>query len=114
MTPAARPSPDAAAVWTTLFCRMLPPRNRSAAIEITAAGIDAETVSPANRPRYMLAPPRMIARTQPRITDAGVISGNVLSAGMYGVCGAAFASGFEGVSDKVRHCNPIRPRGYAT
>jgi len=52
MTPEARPSPEAAAVWTALFWRMLPRRiRRKMAIEITAAGTDAETVMPANMPR---------------------------------------------------------------
>src|SRR5687767_6834251 len=31
-------------------------KSRSTAIEITAAGIDADTVSPANMPRYAFAP----------------------------------------------------------
>ena len=52
ITPAASPSPDAAAVWTALFCRMLPVRSaRRIAIDITAAGTEAETVRPANMPR---------------------------------------------------------------
>jgi hypothetical protein len=52
MTPAASASPDDAAVWTILFSRMLDCRNRRRiAIEATAAGIEADTVIPAKRPR---------------------------------------------------------------
>ena len=52
IAPDANPSPDAAAVCTALFCRMLPVRSaRRMPIEMTAAGTDAETVMPANMPR---------------------------------------------------------------
>ena len=52
ITPAARLSPAEAAVCTMLFSRMLDSRNsRRIAIEITAAGMDADTVMPANIPR---------------------------------------------------------------
>ena len=52
MTPAAKDSPADAAVWTILFSKMLDRRNmESTPIEITAAGIEAETVIPANKPR---------------------------------------------------------------
>jgi hypothetical protein len=52
ITPAARLSPADAAVWTMLFSRMLDRRNsRSTAIEMTAAGMEAETVMPALSPR---------------------------------------------------------------
>ena len=52
MTPAANDSPAEAAVWTMLFSRILLRRNSlSIPIETTAAGIEAETVIPANRPR---------------------------------------------------------------
>ena len=52
ITPAARASPEDAAVCTMLFSRMFDSRKRrSTAIEITAAGMDADTVIPANRPR---------------------------------------------------------------
>ena len=40
-----------AAVCTTLFSRMPPRTPRSRAIDITAAGMEAETVRPAKRPR---------------------------------------------------------------
>ena len=52
MTPAASDSPADAAVWTMLFSRMLLLRNsRRTPIDTTAAGIEAETVMPANSPR---------------------------------------------------------------
>ena len=69
MMPAASASPVEATVWTMLFSRMVPGcaffipsvrwiagRNlRSSAIEMTALGIDAETVRPIFRPTYALA-----------------------------------------------------------
>ena len=44
-------------------------------MDITAAGIDAETVMPANSPRYALAPARTIDRIIPSIMALIVISG---------------------------------------
>ena len=52
MTPAASDSPAEAAVCTMLFSRMFDRLNsRRTAIEMTAAGIDAETVMPTFSPR---------------------------------------------------------------
>ena len=52
MTPAASDSPADAAVWTILFSKILERLNMaSTPMEITAAGIEAETVIPANKPR---------------------------------------------------------------
>ena len=52
ITPAAKDSPADAAVCTILFSRILEFRNAlNIPIDITAAGMDAETVMPANRPR---------------------------------------------------------------
>src|SRR2546430_10641013 len=95
ITPDARPSPDAAAVCTALFCKMLLPRTmRRIAIEITAAGTDADTVMPANMPRYALAPARMTESRQPRISTPRVSSCNRVVAGMYGTTlGGASAMG---------------------
>jgi len=46
------PSPEEAAVWIILFSRMLDClKRRRIAMEATAAGIEAETVMPANKPR---------------------------------------------------------------
>ena len=77
ITPAARDSPAEAAVWTMLFSRMFDRLNiRSTAIDITAAGIDAETVIPTSSPRYALAPARTAERTTPRTMALTVISGS--------------------------------------
>ena len=66
ITPAASDSPAEAMVCTMLFSRMFELRqSRSTAIEITAAGIDAATVSPANIPRYALAPASKADSTRP-------------------------------------------------
>ena len=52
ITPAASDSPAEAAVWTMLFSRMFDSLNiLRMPMEMTAAGIDADTVMPANRPR---------------------------------------------------------------
>ncbi len=52
IAPAATASPAEAMVWTTLFSRIVArPSARSTAIEITAAGMLAETVIPAYSPR---------------------------------------------------------------
>src|SRR5581483_9743075 len=75
MAPAATASPADAMVWTTLFSRMVvPPSIRRIAIEITAAGMLAETVSPAYRPRYALAAPSKSASTTPRTAARAVNS----------------------------------------
>jgi hypothetical protein len=76
MTPAARDSPAEAAVWTMLFSKILDFLNMlSMPMEITAAGMDAETVIPAKRPRYALAPASIIDNKIPKMTDFMVISG---------------------------------------
>ena len=54
-------------------------------MEITAAGIDAETVIPTRSPRYAFAAPNTIARITPMITDVTVISAVTFSAGIYGL-----------------------------
>ena len=52
ITPAAKDSPADAAVWTILFSRILDfLKNESTPMDITAAGIDADTVIPAKRPK---------------------------------------------------------------
>src|ERR1700733_8750234 len=85
ITPDARPSPDAAAVCTALFCKILPRRRaRRIPIEITAAGTDADTVMPANMPRYAFAPARITDNKQPKMITPAVSSGSDLLAGMYG------------------------------
>ena len=51
-------------------------------IEMTAAGIEAETVRPTLSPKYAFAAPKTTARIIPMIMDAGVISDVTLSAGI--------------------------------
>lgn len=47
-------------------------------MEITAAGIDADTVMPAYSPRYVLAAPNMIDRMTPSIIARSVSSLTIL------------------------------------
>jgi hypothetical protein len=59
-----------------LFSRMFDLRNmRNTPMDITAAGMEAETVIPANRPKYALAPARITESKIPRMTAFRVISG---------------------------------------
>ena len=52
ITPAARDSPAEAAVWTILFSKIFELRkSRKIPMDITAAGMEADTVIPAKRPR---------------------------------------------------------------
>ena len=85
--PAARDSPAEPIVWTILLSRIESLRMMIliTVIEITAAGMDADTVSPTLRPRYAFAAPKTTASTMPSMTDAGVISVVTLSAGIYGL-----------------------------
>src|SRR4029077_5215621 len=85
IAPAASPSPDAAAVCTMLFSRMLDWRKRRrTAIEMTAPGVEADTVIPAQRPREAVGPAGRRDSTTPRTRALIVISGSVTDAGMYG------------------------------
>ena len=54
-------------------------------IEITAAGMDADTVIPTLSPKYAFAAPNTIANNTPIITDVTVNSGVTFSAGTYGL-----------------------------
>ena len=54
-------------------------------MEMTAAGIDAETVIPTRSPRYAFAAPNMTASKIPVIIDVTVNSGVTFSAGIYGL-----------------------------
>src|SRR5699024_5892524 len=67
ITPAANDSPVDVIVCTILFSRMDVRFKiiRSTAIEITAAGIEAETVIPTINPKYAFAAPNTIANTAP-------------------------------------------------
>jgi hypothetical protein len=52
------------------------------AIETTAEGMDAETVIPANSPRYALAAPKTTERIMLRIVALRVTSGSRTDAGI--------------------------------
>ena len=82
ITPAASDSPDEATVWTMLVSRIDPRRNtRKTATAITAAGIDALTVSPTRSPRYALAAPKTIESRMPTATALAVSSPTDSAAG---------------------------------
>ena len=87
IAPVASDSPAEPIVCTMLFSRIdfLRKIMRITPIDITAAGIDAETVRPTRRPKYAVAAPNTTARIMPRITDIAVNSGTTLSAGIYGL-----------------------------
>ena len=53
-------------------------KKESIPIDITAAGIDADTVIPALSPRYALAPANSIDKSIPKNIAFVVISGNLL------------------------------------
>lgn len=84
IAPAASDSPAEPIVCTILFSSIefLRRITRITPIEITAAGIDADTVIPTRRPRYAFAAPNTTARIIPKITEVAVNSGTTLSAGM--------------------------------
>ncbi len=80
ITPAARDSPADAEVCTILFSRMLWfLKKRSINMESTAAGIEADTVIPANNPRYAFAAERTIDNKAPNMNALIVVSGNLSS-----------------------------------
>ena len=75
MTPAAKDSPADAEVCTKLFSLMLEFLNNfNIDIEMIAAGIDADTVIPANKPRYVLAADSIIERIIANKIDFNVSS----------------------------------------
>ena len=92
IAPAANDSPAEPIVCTILLSRIESffIRTLITPIEITAAGIDADTVRPTRRPRYALAAPKIIAKRTPIITDVTVNSGVILSAGIYGLNSSFF------------------------
>ncbi len=87
IAPAASDSPAEPIVCTILFSRIESRLNiiRMTPMEITAAGIDADTVIPTRSPRYAFAPPNKTASSIPRTIETGVISGSTFSAGIYGL-----------------------------
>jgi len=74
--PPASDSPAEPMVCTTLFSniesRLSTPRRM--AMEMTAAGMDAEMVMPTRSPRYALAPPKTMASATPHSIEKGVSS----------------------------------------
>ena len=76
MIPAASDSPAEAAVWTWFASRIVPSRNKPRKINIpmTAAGMEAETVIPAFKPKYTLAAPMTTDSTTPSRTTRIVSS----------------------------------------
>ena len=75
ITPAANDSPADAEVCTKLCSKILEfLKNLIKLIDIIAAGIDADTVMPANRPRYVLADDNTIENNIPRTIALGVSS----------------------------------------
>ena len=87
IAPAATDSPAEPIVCTMLFSRMESLRRitRIIPIEITAAGIEADTVIPTRSPRYAFAAPNTIDRRIPIKSAVTVNSGTTLSAGIYGL-----------------------------
>ena len=86
ITPAARLSPALAMVCTLLFSRMLTSLNisRRMIIDMTAAGMLAETVIPAYKPRYAFAAVIRTPSTIPTPSTRTVSSGTVTSGEMKG------------------------------
>ena len=76
IAPATKDSPAEPIVWTILFSSIESRLKISlrTPIEITAAGIDAETVSPTLKPKYALAAPKITEIKIPRIIAVNVSS----------------------------------------
>ena len=86
--PAASDSPADVIVWTALFSRIVTSLNfnkRSTNIDITAAGIDADTVIPMYKPKYVFAAVIRAPKTRPRMIARTVSSAMFFSALTYGV-----------------------------
>src|SRR5690606_35694304 len=88
-----------------LFSTMVDCRNiRRTAMEMTAAGIEADTVKPTLSPRYAYAPARIAASTIHRMTALRVISRGRELAGMYGSCEVCCESFMYGVPCPRSRC----------
>ena len=87
IAPAAKDSPAEPIVCTILLSKIESffIITRITPIEITAAGIDAETVIPTRKPRYAFAAPKITASKTPMMIDVAVNSGVTFSAGIYGL-----------------------------
>ena len=84
IAPAARDSPAEPIVCTILLSRIESffIIRRITPMEITAAGMDADTVMPTRSPKYAFAAPKIIASSTPMTIDVTVNSGVILSAGI--------------------------------
>jgi len=84
MTPAARASPVTAMALARLISKMVPRTQRFFRITraMTTAGMVAETVMPAYRPRYALAAAMITVSMIPVMTIFRVSSGRIFSGGM--------------------------------
>ena len=82
IAPAATDSPADPIVCTKLFSNIdsRRKRTRKIPIEITAAGMDAETVIPTRNPRYAFAAPNTTAKIIPKTIDDTVNSFGLFSA----------------------------------
>ena len=87
IAPAATDSPAEPIVCTILFSKTesFLKIMRITPIEMTAAGIDADTVIPTRSPRYAFAPPNKTASMMPKITLVAVNSDTLFSAGINGL-----------------------------
>ena len=87
MIPAASDSPADVMVWTTLFSRIVTSLNfisLRSNIDMTAAGMEAETVIPMYNPRYVFAAVINAPNTIPRMMARTVNSAIFRSADTYG------------------------------
>jgi hypothetical protein len=70
-----------------LFSRIeVRPSARKMEMDITAIGIEAETVSPTRSARYTLDAPKTMPRIAPTMTARAVNSGRMVVAGTKGLC----------------------------
>ena len=88
MIPAASDSPADVIVWTALFSKIVTSlnfNNRRTSIDMTAAGIDAETVIPMYKPRYVFAAVINAPNIRPSTIARTVSSAIFFSGATYGV-----------------------------
>ena len=84
-TPAAMDSPAEPVVWTMLFSRIVARvKRRKSVMDMTAMGMDAETVIPTLRARYTEEAAKMMPRMAPMMTARAVNSRGCSEAGMKG------------------------------
>src|SRR5579875_168837 len=117
IAPAATASPADAIVCTTLFSSWVaPPRMRRTPIEMTAAGMLADTVIPAYRPRYAFAAPKITASSRPSTSPRMVNSrGAQLDAWLAddGASDRGRSRGLSGGGKAFGQCEPALVQGAA-